>query len=128
MTSSFIDGLRAVGEAFDRLATACEVKTMPVFIDLCWGENFDVMNAIRDPGIQFDCNERRFVLARLDDEIRFYAGPSHPECDEIQPEIGVFPDEVTALVFGMDFLIKKLPVTTIVANRVLLSEMPTKAK
>lgn len=88
MNSTFLSSLRDQQPIFDAILDVCQPKTMPVFIDLCWGDGFDTLSAFEDPGIQLDSQERRLVLMRVNDEIRYYVGPKAPSVSDSPQEIG----------------------------------------
>jgi hypothetical protein len=58
MSASFLDSLRGETLLFDALSASCTTRKTADFADLCWGDNFDIMEAIRDPGIVFDNSQR----------------------------------------------------------------------
>ncbi|HTU89203.1 MAG TPA: hypothetical protein VMF69_03820 [Gemmataceae bacterium] len=121
MIASFLDSLRNQQPAFNAILDVCQASTMPVFADLCWGDTFDLNAAFRDPGIQLDAQERRLVLMRVNNEIRYYVGPNDPFADDYPQEIGTLPTEADALSFAYEYLVKRLPLSEIKVKRVVRS-------
>jgi hypothetical protein len=121
MNSSFLDSLRTQQPIFDSILDVCQTRSMPVFVDLCWGDTFDINAAFRDPGIQLDSRESRLVLMRINNEIRYYVGPRNPSTDDYQQEIGILPSEADALSFAYEYLVKHLPLSEIKVERIVRS-------
>jgi hypothetical protein len=125
MSASFLDDLRSETNLFGAIESASRVVILPVFIDLCWGEHFDFLRAMKDPGIQFDMERRRFVLMRIDNEIRYYAGTSDPYAQDAPYEIGIFPNTALALSFGGEYLIQGRLFEDITIERIVRSSSST---
>jgi hypothetical protein len=121
MSGPFFDSLRSQQPIFDEILAVCQVKRMPVFMDLCWGDTFDAGAAFHDPGIQLDMQDRRLVLMRCNDEIRYYVGPQHPYANDRSQEIGTLPTETAALNFSYEYLVKRLPLSEIKVERFVRS-------
>lgn len=121
MNGAFLNSLHNQHPVFDTILDACHTKTMPVFVDLCWGDSFDLITAFRDPGIQLDAQERRLVLMRVDNEIRYYVGPNDPYADDYPQEIGILSTEADALSFAYEYLVKRLPLSEINVERIVRS-------
>lgn len=122
MKSSFLDSLRNQQPTFNTIFTSCRAKTMPVFMDLCWGDTFDTVEALHDPGIQFDLQERQLVLMRVNREIRYYVGPKDPSAYDQPQEIGILSNEADALSFAYEYLVKRLPLPEIKVDRAVRSK------
>lgn len=123
MNNTFLSSLRKQEPIFDAILGVCEMRTMPVFIDLCWGDSFDTLAAFNDPGIQFDRQERRLVLMRINNGIRYYVGPKEPSANDSPQEIGTLPTETHALSFAYEYLVKRLPLSEIKIERIVRSRV-----
>jgi hypothetical protein len=114
---TFLENLRAQGSGYQILASQCKLTETPIFMDLCWGEELDIWTIVGDPGIQLDKGSRRFVFARVAGEIRYYAGPSEPNDEKTEIEVGVFPSIPSALAFGYEWLLRGCGLSEIGAER-----------
>lgn len=123
MKSSFLDSLRNQQPVFNAIFDNCRAKTMPIFMDLCWGDTFDTLQAFHDPGIRFDLQERQLVLMRVNSEIRYYVGPNDPSACDSPQEIGLLSNEADALSFAYEYLVKRLPLPEIKVDRVVRSKI-----
>lgn len=121
MSSTFLDSLRNQQPLFETISNVCHAKTMPVFVDLCWGDSFDTVAAFRDPGVQFDMQGRQLVLMRVNNEIRYYVGPKDPSANSCPQEIGILPTETDALSFAYEYLVKRFQPSEIKVERVVRS-------
>jgi hypothetical protein len=124
MNGVFLDSLRNQQSIFDATSDACQTRTMAVFMDLCWGDAFDTIAAFRDPGIQFDMQERRLVIMRVSKEIRYYVGPNDPFANDCPQEIGILATEVAAISFAYEYLVKRHPLSEIKVERIIRSQIP----
>ena len=97
---------------------------MSLFMDLCWGDTFDATAAFRDPGIQFCIQDRQLVLMRVNNEIRYYVGPTDPSADDYPQEIGSLPTEMDALSFAYEYLVKNHCLSEIKIERSVHSRTP----
>lgn len=123
MISTFLDSLRNQQPLFETILNVCHAKTLPIFIDLCWGDTFDTVAAFHDPGIEFDVQGRQLVLLRVNNEIRYYVGPKDPSANDFPQEIGVLPTEADALSFAYEYIVKRLQPSEIKVERVVRSRI-----
>jgi hypothetical protein len=118
MMLTFIDVLRCESSAFQALTGACQTLIIPAFGDLLWpGDDLDFEALIRDPGITFTKDANTFALMRTREEIRYYAGSDKLVANTKRCELGRFPNEHTALSFGVVFLLKQVPLEVIAVER-----------
>jgi hypothetical protein len=113
----FLNMLQAERELFEALARSCSLQKAADFADLCWGEEFNIMAAIRDPGLIMEAHDRRCALLRVGNEIRYYAGSVPTSSGELDYEIGVFPNAAAALQFATKYLLDGVPLGGISVDR-----------
>jgi hypothetical protein len=115
----FIQTLQS-DQIFAELTSVCQSQKVADFADLCWGEEFDIMTAVRDPGLLFSNQERLFVLMRINDEIRYYAGLTDPDPEVLQYEMGIFPTVKDALTYGHEYLLNNRDFAEIKIERLVI--------
>lgn len=118
MNPSFLETLQNEGRYFADLTTIATKIDLPCFADLIWpGDQIDPQSLNVDPGVQFIWRGRTFVLMRVGDQIRYYAGPVNASTVAEEWELGVLPSASSALSFGCDYLINQRPLSTIAVKR-----------
>ena len=108
-------------EQLQRLKQHSKCRECSGFADLCWDrlDINDIMALEENPGIMFETNGRVVVFQEIHGEIRYYAGGwGAQENIAAEPyEMGVFNDLDNALSFSEQFLIGKLALNAIEAQR-----------
>lgn len=118
MTDTFHELLQNEHGDYQQLISQCKVISMPCFGDLIWpGDAFDPFGCLKDPGIHFARGARTFVLIRVHDEIRYYAGSDDVTTNSTNHEIGCFSAVTLALRFGIAFLIDTTSLSQITIER-----------
>jgi hypothetical protein len=103
---------------FQAISEKSETLILPCFADLIWpGDDMDPIALNKDPGVHFKTKTRVFVLIRVGNTIRYYAGVADPFNPNPAFEIGEFPTIAAALNFGNDYLVSEIPLAEIKAER-----------
>jgi hypothetical protein len=101
---TFLEALEGEGELVRRIAAHATQTECPDFGDLWW-DNIDLDAVLNDPGVMFESPSRLFVVARINGELRYFAGGKTIYDDAYDYELGTFDTLKQALAFAEAYLV-----------------------
>jgi hypothetical protein len=102
--SFLLDILTQEVEKVHRIAAHATQTPCPDFGDLWW-DPIDLDAVLNDPGVKFETASRMFVVARINGELRYFAGAKDIYEENYDYELGVFGTLSHALAFAEAYLI-----------------------
>jgi hypothetical protein len=122
--TAFLDSLSREAESVCRITSVAKQTACRDFGDLWW-DKIDLRTVFNDPGVMFSTVSRMFVVARVNGELRYYAGGLNICDDDYAYELGVVDDLHGALTLAEAYLVRNDQLDDIpVARRIRQKRLP----
>lgn len=125
MSALFLTELKSEGLLFDSVLTRATSWEIEGFADLCWDQHtIDYSALSEDPGIQLIISNRTVALMRMNEEIRYYAGPYGENANDADFEIGILPSVPKTVAFVKEYLVDRHRLASIEIERTVRYPRP----